>query len=120
MRDVFLGATDPALAHPASLRASARRGDLALTGPVTFRNNAFHLSRGPLEAARERLVWFGGATWPQLSRRATAGSSLGLALMDAPLGPTGAWAHAETALRDAADPRVREVLEQLSGRVPVP
>jgi adenylate kinase family enzyme len=119
MREVFLGATDPARAHPASLRAAARRGDLALRGPVTFRNNAFHLSRGPLEAARERLVWFGGTTWQELSRRATAGSALGLALVDAPLGPVGAWAHAETAQRDAADPRVLEVLRQLSGRVTV-
>lgn len=120
LREVFLGATDPAVAHPRSLRAAARNGELALHGRVDFRNNAFHLSRGPLEAIRERALWFGGTPRQDPGRAARADFPAGLALVDAPLGPAGPWAYAATAETDAADPLVHRTLERLSARVAAP
>lgn len=58
LRHRLLGATDPVQADRASLRGLAYAGRLPLTGHrVTFGNNAFHLSAGPLEAVRERRIW---------------------------------------------------------------
>ncbi|TYB48542.1 AAA family ATPase [Actinomadura chibensis] len=58
LRRSLLGATDPAEADAASLRGLARAGRIPLHGrAVTFGNNAFHLSAGPLEAVRERRIW---------------------------------------------------------------
>lgn len=59
LRRDLLGTTDPRLATPSSLRGKAYGGALPLSGEVSFQNNAFHLSAGPLEAIRERLIWFG-------------------------------------------------------------
>lgn len=59
LRRSFLGATRPDEAEAGSLRRSASNGELSLRGHVSFSNNAFHLSAGPLEALREAMVWLG-------------------------------------------------------------
>ncbi|MFI5911849.1 AAA family ATPase [Dactylosporangium sp. NPDC051541] len=105
MRRDFLGHTDPARAAPGSLRARATGpGPLLAHGRGTFRNNVFHLSRGPLEAIREAGAWFGAGVLAAVAAR------LGLArpgLDPATLGvdrPAGAdarapWAFEVTAAR---------------------
>lgn len=59
MREVYLGETNPIKAKPDSLRGLAYNGELEIQGDITFQNNAFHMSSGPLEGFREMMIWFG-------------------------------------------------------------
>ncbi|MBA4376478.1 MAG: hypothetical protein C0401_09950 [Anaerolinea sp.] len=59
MRNKFIGTTIPGRAAIGSLRRMAFDGELDIIGEISFRNNGFHLSAGPLEAVREFYLWFG-------------------------------------------------------------
>jgi hypothetical protein len=59
MRNKFIGITIPSQAATGSLRRMAFDGALDINGEISFRNNGFHLSAGPLEAVRELYLWFG-------------------------------------------------------------
>lgn len=58
MRKHFLGVTSPLKASPGSLRWLAFHNKLGIGGKIDFKNNGFHLSRGPFEGLREITVWF--------------------------------------------------------------
>lgn len=81
LRTDVLGHSDPAHAHPSSLRALAHRGHLPTREAVTLSANLLHLSAGPLEAVRERWLWLGGA-----------GRETGDDLIDSPV-PDGRWQY---------------------------
>jgi adenylate kinase family enzyme len=116
MRQDFLGHTDPAKARPGSLRARAIRADLLRAGRGSFRNNVFHLSRGPLEAVREAGVWFGPQVLADVACRHApdgfAGAPSALAV-DWPLSAErwSPWAFETTALADAGSPAVAEAVQ---------
>lgn len=60
-RSEVIGATDPAKAHPKSLRASiyANYKALGLEKVPDLGENGVHASAGPVEGLRERMVWLG-------------------------------------------------------------
>lgn len=63
LRAELCGATDPARAHPGSIRGDALAGLYPLRGadgtPVARWNNGIHMSNGAWEAVRELRLWFG-------------------------------------------------------------
>jgi hypothetical protein len=60
-RQEVVGATDPAAAETTSIRGRLFRepARFGLPGPLTTQDNGVHASAGPLEGAKERLVWLG-------------------------------------------------------------
>jgi adenylate kinase family enzyme len=91
LRTDVLGASDPARAHPASVRGRAHRGLLPGSGAVDFTHNLAHLTGGALEARRERWLWLTGS--PDAS---------GSRLIDSP-DETGAWAYERTNHADTVE-----------------
>ena len=65
-RATVIGATNPAQADPLSIRGRLYRQPDAyeLPEPPTIQQNGVHASAGPLEAARERLIWRGDDAGP--------------------------------------------------------
>ena len=60
-RKKVVGATNPSLAHPESLRAvvSAEWESLGLAGPLDMMRNGVHASASAFEAMVERSIWLG-------------------------------------------------------------
>jgi adenylate kinase family enzyme len=87
LRADVLGPADPAAAHINTLRGSAYHRLLPGAGPVSLSSNLVHLSAGPLEAVRERWLWFANNDQP------------GTNLIDRPT-PTGSWLYESTANLD--------------------
>uniref|UniRef100_A0A7S4NJ90 Nucleoside-diphosphate kinase n=1 Tax=Paramoeba aestuarina TaxID=180227 RepID=A0A7S4NJ90_9EUKA len=60
-RGKVIGATDPSVAHPESLRGVLYRNwkDLGIESQPDISDNGVHGSAGPLAALRERTVWLG-------------------------------------------------------------
>jgi len=60
-RALAVGATDPAKAHPDSLRGKMLKHwkEIGLKEPPSIANNCVHASAGPIEAMKERATWIG-------------------------------------------------------------
>jgi adenylate kinase family enzyme len=117
MRTDFLGHTDPARAAADSLRSRAVPGDLLRDGRGSFRNNGFHLSRGPLEAIREAGIWFGSEVLADVARRAYAsppGLDPSALAVDWPTDSTAPprWAFEITATQDAGSTTVSDLVNR--------
>lgn len=61
LRSKVIGATNPEKAVPQSIRGTLFRDYkiLDLPAPPTMQDNGVHAGAGPLEGARERLIWLG-------------------------------------------------------------
>jgi len=60
-RALAVGSTDPAKAHPESLRGKMLKHwkEIGLKEAPSIQNNCVHASAGPIEAMKERATWIG-------------------------------------------------------------